>query len=681
MTKHIKDVIASRRALLGGFAGLPLLSLAQSAAGTEPVPPEFQSVDPTNADTISLPPGYRWRTLIAWGDALFEGMSSFDPDALNRADQERRFGQNNDMLALFPADYSFPFASNTQRYLLCANHEYVEPSLLFPALAALQDFTPAHVEAALAAIGCTVVEVEQNGGEWRIVKNPESGNGRNRRITPFSPVIFSGAAANHRWIRAGATAFNAAEPAGPDADPNEVRCGTLANCAGGRTPWGTYLTSEENFNTSGTMLTDASAPALAAAQTDTAWILASGNFGTPLYSTMREDQLPPRFDVSANPYGPAVYGWVVEIDPYDPTWVPRKRTSLGRKKGECANTALTKNGRVAVYMGDDQIDEFIYKFISTGHFDPNNRTGNRDLLDEGQLYVARFNEDGAGDWLPLNLERINSAVAEAPYHARFEDTGDVAIRAREAARLLGATPMDRPEDVEPLIDADWLGRGTILLSCTYNRNEEFYRPGNPRRGDAQANHIQQSNVGGHILRIDEHNNDCGATRFRWDVFTLAGDPRADNTFTLPNGIAADVSVTIDGRPTFEGDRFSCPDNLCVDNSDNLWIATDGSDSVFPDCNDSVMIAPIGASGPRPVKRFLVAPVGAEVCGPTLAFDETAFFCAIQHPGEANSAGVSNAELRWRNHQRPPSNFPDGGDSWPRSAVVVVTREDGGRVGS
>ncbi|MCA8885134.1 MAG: DUF839 domain-containing protein, partial [Hyphomonadaceae bacterium] len=602
MTKHIKDVIASRRALLGGFAGLPLLSLAQSAAGTEPVPPEFQSVGPTNADTISLPPGYRWRTLIAWGDALFEGMSSFDPDALNRADQERRFGQNNDMLALFPADYSFPFASNTQRYLLCANHEYVEPSLLFPALAALQDFTPAHVEAALAAIGCTVVEVEQNGGEWRIVKNPESGNGRNRRITPFSPVIFSGAAANHRWIRAGATAFNAAEPAGPDADPNEVRCGTLANCAGGRTPWGTYLTSEENFNTSGTMLTDASAPALAAAQTDTAWILASGNFGTPLYSTMREDQLPPRFDVSANPYGPAVYGWVVEIDPYDPTWVPRKRTSLGRKKGECANTALTKNGRVAVYMGDDQIDEFIYKFISTGHFDPNNRTGNRDLLDEGQLYVARFNEDGAGDWLPLNLERINSAVAEAPYHARFEDTGDVAIRAREAARLLGATPMDRPEDVEPLIDADWLGRGTILLSCTYNRNEEFYRPGNPRRGDAQANHIQQSNVGGHILRIDEHNNDCGATRFRWDVFTLAGDPRADNTFTLPNGIAADVSVTIDGRPTFEGDRFSCPDNLCVDNSDNLWIATDGSDSVFPDCNDSVMIAPIGASGPRPVKR-------------------------------------------------------------------------------
>ncbi|MEZ5971798.1 MAG: DUF839 domain-containing protein [Hyphomonadaceae bacterium] len=681
MTKHIKDVIASRRALLGGFAGLPLLSLAQSAAGTEPVPPEFQSVGPTNADTISLPPGYRWRTLIAWGDALFEGMSSFDPDALIRADQERRFGQNNDMLALFPADYSFPFASNTQRYLLCANHEYVEPSLLFPALAALQDFTPAHVEAALAAIGCTVVEVEQNGGEWRIVKNPESGNGRNRRITPFSPVIFSGAAANHRWIRAGATAFNAAEPAGPDADPNEVRCGTLANCAGGRTPWGTYLTSEENFNTSGTMLTDASAPALAAAQTDTAWILASGNFGTPLYSTMREGQLPPRFDVSANPYGPAVYGWVVEIDPYDPTWVPRKRTSLGRKKGECANTALTKNGRVAVYMGDDQIDEFIYKFISTGHFDPNNRTGNRDLLDEGQLYVARFNEDGAGDWLPLNLERINSAVAEAPYHARFEDTGDVAIRAREAARLLGATPMDRPEDVEPLIDADWLGRGTILLSCTYNRNEEFYRPGNPRRGDAQANHIQQSNVGGHILRIDEHNNDCGATRFRWDVFTLAGDPRADNTFTLPNGIAADVSVTIDGRPTFEGDRFSCPDNLCVDNSDNLWIATDGSDSVFPDCNDSVMIAPIGASGPRPVKRFLVAPVGAEVCGPTLAFDETAFFCAIQHPGEANSAGVSNAELRWRNHQRPPSNFPDGGDSWPRSAVVVVTREDGGRVGS
>lgn len=662
------------------MVGLPLLSLAESAAGTEASSLTFQSVGATNADTISIPPGYRWQTLVAWGDALFEGMPAFDPNTLTRADQERRFGQNNDMLALFPADYALPFAASTRRYLLCANHEYIEPSLLFPALQSQREFTSEHVQAAFAAIGCSVVEVEQNGTEWRVVKDGAEG-GRSRRITPFSPVVFSGAAANHRWIRSGATAFNAAEPAGPNAHPNEVRCGTLANCAGGRTPWGTYLTSEENFHTSGTMLTNASAPALAEAQADTAWILASGNFDTPLYSPARANQMPAQFDVSGNPYGPAVYGWVVEIDPYDPTWVPRKRTSLGRKKGECANTALTKNGRVAVYMGDDQIDEFIYKFVSTGRFNPSDRVANRDLLDEGQLYVARFNENGTGDWLPLDLGPVNRAVDDAPYHARFEDEGDIAIRAREAARLLGATPMDRPEDVEPLIDENWVGRGTILISCTYNRNEEYYRPGNPRRGDAQNEHVQQANVSGHILRIDERNNDCGATRFRWDVFTLAGDPRAVGDATLQNGNTANVSVTLNGELTFEGDRFACPDNLCVDTHDNLWIATDGSDAVFPDCNDTVMIAPIGASGPKPVKRFLVAPVGAEVCGPMLSFDETAFFCAIQHPGESNTAGVSNSELRWRNRQPPPSNFPDGGASWPRSAVVVVTREDGGRVGS
>ncbi len=681
--KHINDLIANRRALLGGLAGLPLLNLAACATASAPAasaPPTatatgFASVAATQADTITLPPGYRWQTLVAWGDALFDSVSpSFNPDALTRAEQEQRFGQNNDMLALFPAEYAFPLPKDQNRFLLCANHEYVEPSLLFPALHSLREFTPTHAEAALAAVGVSVVEVERSGGEWRVHKDSAPGTGRNRRITPFSPVIFSGPAANHRWIEAGKGAFNAASD---PAEPGTVHCGTLANCAGGRTPWGTYLTSEENFD-GFFMLSNAAAEPLAAAQQDGAWIYDAGRFGYPLFSGSARPY-PAQYDVSHNPHGPALYGWVTEIDPYDPTWLPRKRTALGRKKGECATTALTQDGRVVVYMGDDQIDECVYKFVSRGHFDPANRTANRDLLDDGTLYVARFDERGGGAWLPLDLAVINRAIADAPYHQPFENEADVYVRAREAARLLDATPMDRPEDVEALIDENWRGLGTVLVVCTNNKNESFARPGNPRRGEAQREHMQQSNLAGHIIRIDEAGGDCAATHFRWDVFALGGDP-ARETITSDTGVVRAVSVSLNGQPTISGERFACPDNICFDTRSNVWIATDGSDAVFEDCNDQVIVTPALGEGPRPVKRFLVGPVGAEICGPTLALDETAFLAAIQHPGENDLAGTHISELRWRNGRRPPSNFPDGGETWPRSAVVVVTREDGGRVG-
>lgn len=241
--------------------------------------------------------------------------------------------------------------------------------------------------------------------------------------------------------------------------------------------------------------------------------------------------------------------------------------------------------------------------------------------------------------------------------------------------------MDRPEDFEALIDTHWVGRGVVIVNCTYNRNEEFYRPGNPRRGEAQREHVQQPNVGGHTLRIDEDGGDNAATRFRWDVFALAGDPETTPDFTLPGGVAADVSVTLRGEATISGDRFACPDNLCFDTSGNVWIATDGSPAVFPDCNDGVVVTPTGDARPRPVKRFLVGPVGAEICGPMLALDETAFLCSIQHPGEEDLSGTPIQELRWARGQKPPSNFPDGGASWPRPSVIVVTRDDGGKVGT
>ncbi len=679
MSTHINDLIASRRALLGGLAGLPLLALSTAARADESTL-TFASVPATLADTITLPPSYRWRTLIAWGDALFDSAAAFNPDTLTRADQEQRFGQNNDMLALFSSDFSFPPARDQGRMLMCNNHEYIEPALMFPGVTNPRSFTSAQVEAMLAAIGISVVELERGPEGWRPVRDASPGAGRNRRITPFTPVVFSGPAANHPWISAAAAFVNAQEPGGAHEPnpPGAVRCGTQANCAGGQTPWGTYLSAEENFN-SLLAATDSDAAALTTALTEPAYALDCSNFGAPASNPLRS-LMPAQFDMSRNPYAPAHYGWTVEVDPYDPTWAPRKRTALGRRKGECATTALARDGRVVVYSGDDQINEFVYKFVSRGRFNPSDRLVNRDLLDDGQLYVAQFREDGSGRWLPLTLRAANAAARAAGYTALFRDEGDVLMRAREAARLLGATPMDRPEDVEALLDPNWVGQGPVLVVCTNNREQSFAHPGNPRRESAHPNRAQ-ANAAGHIVRLDERGGDCGATRFRWDVFALAGDPNAAELTAPPrDGAPVHVSTTLNGAPTISGERFACPDNICIDSAHNVWIATDGSDAVFADCNDSVLATPANASGTRLVKRFLVGPMGAEICGPTMAPDERAFFAAIQHPGEGDAAGVSIGDLRWTRGQRPPSNFPDGGETWPRSAVVVITREDGGRIG-
>ncbi|MEZ5957766.1 MAG: PhoX family phosphatase [Hyphomonadaceae bacterium] len=682
MARHINELIASRRALLGGLAGLPLLDLA--ACATPAVTPSagassggtFASVAATNADTVSLPPGYAWRKLIAWGDALFEGIPDQpNLDAMTRAEQERRFGQNNDMLALFAGAYAFPPPKDQDRMILCANNEYATLELLYPALRSPRDITAAQIEATYAAVGVSVVDLARDGANWRVVKSSAAG-GNNRRITPFTPVVFSGPAATHPWIEAAAAVVNAAEPApaGSTAPSNAVRCGTGANCAGGLTPWGTYLTAEENFDGLfvGSLNTriQFEDPALA---------LDASSFGYPGFGFT--DRTPRQFNVAENPRGPSLYGWIVEIDPYDPTSTPKKRTALGRKKNECATTAITRDGRVAVYMGDDQRNEYVYKFVSRNRFDPANRAANMDLLDDGQLYCAQFDENGDGRWIAITLEAANAAAEAEESPIRFRDEADLLMRARDAARFLGATPMDRPEDIEALHDENWRGVGPVLIACTNNSERGFARPGNPRREDPERPYAAQSNLAGHILRLDEAGGDSAATRFTWDIFAMGGDPNSETgtVRTRGGGSAAFVSNVFDGQATTSGERFACPDNLFIDSTHRAWIATDGSDFVFEDCNDCVMMTPVAAEHPRPIKRFLVGPVGAEICGPLMAPDERTFFCAIQHPGANNVAGTDFSTLRWQG-EAPTSHFPDGGRSWPRSAVVVITKDDGGRIG-
>jgi len=670
----LNELIASRRALLGGLAGLPLLNLASCATARRagaPAPLSFTSVPATTADTVTVPPGYSWRTLIAWGDPLFENMAPFDPATLTRAEQERRFGTHNDMLALFAADFAYPPPKHQDRMILCANNEYFGPEMAFPNVADPSAFTPAQIEALFTALGVTVVEIEREGGSWRAVKNAAPGQGRNRRITPFTPVQFTGPAARHAWIQNAAAVVNAAEPdRGAPADA--VRCGTLANCAGGLTPWGTYLTAEENFQSVYFAAERNTSPTTG----DEDHVRDARIFRYPSYLPS-VGVLPRQFQFAENPYGPALYGWVVEIDPYDPNSTPKKRTALGRKTQECANTALTRDRRVAAYMGDDQPDEHVYKFVTQGHFDPANRAANMDLLDEGQLYCALFEADGTGRWLAMNAEAANAAAQAQGSPIRFRDAADVAIRAREAARLMGATPMDRPEDVEPVCDANWVGQGPVLIVCTKTyRPNAAARAGNPTRADEAG--TPYANLAGHVLRINEADSDCASESFTWEAFVVGGDANAESLTALArDGRPAHVGAGFGTEQNISGDRFACPDNIFIDSDHRVWISTDGSPDIFADCNDCVLATPLAGAGPRPLKRFLVGPVGAEICGPLMAPDERAFFCAIQHPGESDVAGIDFSETRWRGAPAP-SSFPDGG--WPRSAVVVVTRDDGGRIG-
>jgi len=255
------------------------------------------------------------------------------------------------------------------------------------------------------------------------------------------------------------------------------------------------------------------------------------------------------------------------------------------------------------------------------------------------------------------------------------------LRVRHAAGLLGAPPVARPENREASTDANGRGLEPVLIACTNSSERGFAQPGNPRREDPEHPNAAQSNLAGHILRFDEAGGDCGAESFTWDIFAMGGDPNAATATvrTRGGGAPAFIATAYDGAPTISGDRFACPDNLFIDSTHRVWIATDGGDFVFEDCNDCVLMTPSTEERPRPVKRFLVGPVGAEICGPLMTPDERAFLCAVQHPGANNVAGVDYGVLRWQGAQ-PTSHFPDGGNAWPRSAVVIITKDDGGRIG-
>jgi uncharacterized protein len=405
----------------------------------------------------------------------------------------------------------------------------------------------------------------------------------------------------------------------------------LNNCAGGLTPWGTAVSGEENFHQyfgNGDAVPDGPVKQNHA------------RYGLPGGASERQWELfHDRFDLAKEPNEPLRHGWAIEIDPLDPASTPKKRTALGRNKHEGHTSFVSPSGKVAIYSGDDERFDYAYKFVTAGSYNPDDRAANLDLLDDGTLYVAKFNDDGTGVWLPL-------VFGEGPLTAEngFDSQGAVLVNTRQAADLLGATKMDRPEDFEtnPVT-------GTVYLVCTNNT-----RRGPEGAADVDAANPRAENANGHIIEIIEAGGDHAATEFEWDIFMLCGDPSDESTYFA-------------GFPKEKVSSISSPDNITFDLAGNLWISTDGMPNNFP-TNDGLFAVPVAGAERGNLKRFFTAVVGSEVSGPEFTPDNTSLFVSIQHPGEG---GTFESQI---------STWPDG-DGAPRPTVVVIQAESGGPIGS
>lgn len=604
----------SRRDLLGGAAAVALVLAVgrhESAEASQRGRLTFRPITLNTRDEVTVPEGYASGVVIRWGDPLQSWGPEFRFGEQSPERQAQQFGYNCDFVGLFLLPGG---AASGSRGLLAVNHEYTNPELMFPGYRE-GDPEAWQVAVELEAHGVTIVEVLQRGrGQWHYLP----GSSYNRRITGTTRCELTGPAAGSDWMKTSTDSTGT------------VVYGTLNNCAGGKTPWGTLLTCEENFHQYFGNLS-------ALSSTDPRYTVHQ-RYGIPSSASERRwERFDRRFDVSKEPNEPFRFGWVVEIDPYDPTFVPKKRTALGRFKHEAATVVIARDGRAVVYSGDDERFEYIYKFVSEGRYNPRDRRANFSLLDSGTLYVARFNADGTGEWLPLVHGQGPLTEANG-----FRSQADVLVNTRRAADLLGATKMDRPEDIEtnPV-------NGRVYIVCTNNARRKWNQidPANPR-GD---------NRHGHIIELIE-NGDAAATRFRWEIFLLCGDPANPDDGVFAAGFDPSLISPI-----------SCPDNITFDAWGNMWIATDGQPGTFRR-NDGIYAVPTSGDERGFVRMFLSGPRGCEICGPEFAPDFHTLFCAIQHPGEGSSLAA------------PLSSWPEG--TVPRPSVIVVWKDRGDpRIGS
>ena len=555
----------------------------------------FTPIPASTANTVTVPEGYSWQVMAKWGDPLFSDAPELDAETRGTgASQARAFGDNTDGMDIF---------AYGDKQILAVNNEYIQNKVL---LGNRPDALPINSDDAdkvKAAHGVTIAEVAEVAGEWAVVKDSPF----NRRITMETEMQLTGPAAGSDLLKT-------------DADPlGTVVKGTWNNCGNGRTPWGTYLTCEENFN--GYFgSTDAEL-----ASTD-GW----KRYGIKYESRYALEKFDARFDLSKNPNEPNRHGYIVEIDPLDPASTPKKRTALGRFKHENAELVVNSDGHVVVYMGDDERGEFLYKFVSAGVWaagaDPST------LLEDGKLYAAKFNDDGTGEWLELSAATTGMSDV------------DVLVHTRMAASAVGATTMDRPE---------WVAanptKAEVYCALTNNKN----RGVKPNAGgdDTSVNgpNPREANNFGQIVRWWPEAQDHTATGFTWDLYVMAGNP---DVFPADDPRSGSDNVNA-------GNLFNSPDGMKFDDRGLLWIQTDGNyknEGDFVGNGNNQML--IGDPETGEIVRFLTGPNNCEVTGLTFSTDRRTAFVGIQHP---------------------TTGFPSG-DALPRSCIVAVKRNDGGVIG-
>jgi uncharacterized protein len=538
MTNNLEDLIHKRISRRGALKGLAFFTAGAilpgaffnngfartgDAAATGKTSPGvfFEPIPPSSADEFILAEGFDYKIIRQWGDMI--------------SDTEI-FGYNNDYVVYLPIDV-LEGGNNSDDGILFVNNEYTHPVFVsgynHDDYQAKKPKTKEQIVAEKKSVGVSIFRVKKGANGWEFVNDSKYNN----RIDATVPVILSGKAAGT-----------------PEMHNSYEAIGTLANCSGGLTPWGTVLSGEENF----------------------------------------QDCMPGgwyKWDGYGEELIPEHYGWILEVDPFDKTKPAKKRTSMGRFHHENVCIGIAKDGRVAAYMGDDDTNECVYKFVSSNKFDPSNREANMDILDDGDLYVADFVNN---KWQLLDFEKREELKKD------FKSQADVLINCDKSSKLVGGTESNRPEDIE-IHPVD----GSVYIAFTNNSKKKDYH--------------------GSIVRIIEAGDDHAAEYFTWEVFA---------TGSVESG-------------------FSCPDNLCFDSEGNLWVLSDMSGSKMnkgdyePFKNNSLFFIPTQGENKGKAFRFASAPTDAEMCGGNFTLDEKTMFISIQHPGEQTDY-IEKPTSRWPN---------------------------------
>ncbi|MDJ0610375.1 MAG: PhoX family phosphatase [Kiloniellales bacterium] len=605
-TSDFADIV-SRRGFLARGAAFGLGAFVLGSSALTPVSARaasrlgFEAVAANGLDTVTLPEGYSWQIVARWGDPLWSDGVEFDHATRGTGEsQERAFGDNTDGMALFTKD---------GRNILAVNCEYTNRSIIYGARDSKLPETVDDVRKGKAAHGVSVFEIARKDGRWSIVKDSPF----NRKITADSPMEITGPARGHALLK------TAADPSGTKS------LGTWNNCGNGRTPWGTYLTCEENFNGYFSSSDESNEPSAELSR----YGVGNKDWG---YAWAMADE---RFDISKHPNEPNRAGYVVEIDPFDPASTPKKRTALGRFKHENAELVVAPDGRVVVYLGDDERGEFLYRFVSDGRYTVGG--DNRDLLESGTLFVAKFDDDGRGRWIALTPEATG-----------MNSQAEICIHTRQAASAVGATTMDRPEWV---VSNPRKAEVYCALTNNKNRGRKPNKGGDPT--PVGGPNPRKQNLYGQIVRWMPDQGDHAAAGFDWDLFVMCGNPTVHK-----DANAGSKNVTPENM-------FNSPDGLGFDTTGLLYIQTDGNYSDakgFAGMGNNQML--VGDPETGEIKRFMVGPNACEVTGITWSADRRTLFVGIQHPGEKDVE----------------SHFPDGGNTTPRSSVIAITRDDGGILG-